>query len=50
MTQTSDPNLSKTPVGAAPPRRARIVLYAIILLLVLVGLRARGRTLWERTP
>ena len=50
MTQTSDPDLSKTSVGASPMRRARIVLYAIVLLVVLVGLRARGRTLWERTP
>ena len=31
-------------------RRAQVALYAIALLFVLVGLRARGRTLWERTP
>jgi len=31
-------------------RRAQIALYTIALLFVLVGLRARGRTLWERTP
>ena len=33
-----------------PTRRAQIALYTIALLFVLVGLRARGRTLWEKTP
>ncbi len=50
MTQTSDSNLPKTPVDASPSRRAWIVFCGIVLLLVLAGLRARGRTLWERTP
>ncbi len=31
-------------------RRAQVALYAIALLFALAGLRARGRTLWERTP